>query len=46
MCTATDQEILVGMLDGLGGDAPRPTDPVAWQAGIEIGRTLRKALAG
>lgn len=36
----------VGMLDGLGGDAPRPTDPVAWQAGIEIGRTLRKALAG
>ena len=39
-----DQGILVGMIDGLGGDRPHKTDSTAWAAGIEIGRKLRRAL--
>lgn len=39
-----DQDILVGLLDGLGGDEPRPQDSEAWAAGIRIGNALRKAL--
>lgn len=39
-----DQAILVGMVDGLGGDRPRDTDSEAWQAGIRIGRYIAKAL--
>lgn len=39
-----DQDILVGLLDGLGGDKPTPNDRPAWAAGIRIGNALRKAL--
>ena len=41
---ATDQDILVGLLDGLGGDRPAAQDRPAWAAGIRIGNALRKAL--
>lgn len=44
MDAATDQDILVGLLDGLGGDKPTPNDRPAWAAGIRIGNALRKAL--
>ena len=44
MDAATDQDILVGLLDGLGGDKPTPSDRPAWAAGIRIGNALRKAL--
>jgi len=44
MDAATDQDILVGLLDGLGGDNPTPNDSPAWAAGIRIGNALRKAL--
>lgn len=44
MDAATDQDILVGLLDGLGGDEPRPQDSEAWAAGIRIGNALRKEL--
>lgn len=44
MDAATDQDILVGMLDGLGGDKPTPSDRPAWAEGIRIGSALRKAL--
>lgn len=40
----TDQDILVGLLDGLGGDEPRPQDSEAWAAGIWIGNALRRTL--
>ena len=40
----TDQDILVGLLDGLGGDKTEPNDRPAWAAGIRIGNALRKAL--
>lgn len=40
----TDQDILVGLIDGLGGDTPRPQDREAWAEGIRIGNALRKAL--
>jgi hypothetical protein len=39
-----DQDILVGLIDGLGGDQPRPQDSEGWAAGIRIGLALRKAL--
>ena len=44
MDAATDQDILVGLMDGLGGDKPTPSDRQAWAAGIRIGNALRKAL--
>jgi hypothetical protein len=44
MDAATDQDILVGLLDGLGGDEPHQQDSEAWAAGIRIGNALRKAL--
>lgn len=40
----TDQDILVGLLDGLGGDEPTSSDRPAWASGIRIGNALRKAL--
>ena len=40
----TDQDILVGLIDGLGGDKPTGQDSEAWAAGIRIGNALRKAL--
>lgn len=40
----TDQDILVGLIDGLGGDKPNGQDSEAWAAGIRIGNALRKAL--
>lgn len=39
-----DQDILVGLIDGLGGDKPTDQDNPAWAAGIRIGNALRKAL--
>lgn len=44
MSARVDQAILVGMIDGLGGDRPRDTDSEAWQAGIRIGREIAAAL--
>lgn len=44
MDATTDQCILVGLLDGLGGDKPASQDRPAWAAGIRIGNALRKAL--
>jgi hypothetical protein len=44
MDAATDQDILVGLLDGLGGDKPTAQDRPAWAAGIRIGNALRKSL--
>ena len=44
MDAATDQDILVGLLDGLGGDKPTTQDSKAWAEGIRIGNALRKAL--
>lgn len=44
MDAGTDQDILVGIVDGLGGDKPQPQDSEAWKAGILIGRELRKLL--
>lgn len=39
-----DQDILVGLIDGLGGDTPRESDRQAWADGIRIGNALRRAL--
>lgn len=39
-----DQAILVGMVDGLGGDRPRDTDSKAWADGIRIGQAIARAL--
>ena len=44
MDAKVDQDVLVGIIDGLGGGKPRPTDSDAWQAGIRIGREIAKAL--
>ena len=44
MDAATDQDILVGLLDGLGGDKPTGMETPAWSAGIKIGNALRKVL--
>lgn len=44
MDARTDQDILVGLLDGLGGDKPCDLHSDAWAAGIRIGRALRKIL--
>lgn len=44
MDARTDQDILVGIVDGLGGDKPCDLHSEAWKAGIIIGRKLRKAL--
>lgn len=39
-----DQDILVGLIDGLGGDKPTGMETPAWAAGIKIGNALRKVL--
>lgn len=39
-----DQDILVGIIDGLGGDRPDGNEAIAWNEGIRIGCDLRKAL--
>ena len=44
MDAKVDQDVIVGIIDGLGGDKPRSTDSDALQAGIRIGRELAKAL--
>ena len=44
MDAETDQDILVGLIDGLGGDKQHTQDSKAWADGIMIGNALRKAL--
>lgn len=44
MDALVDQAILVGMVDGLGGDKPRYSDSKAWADGIEIGQAIARAL--
>ena len=44
MDARVDQDILCGLVDGLGGDKPAAQDRPAWAAGIRIGNALRKTL--
>lgn len=44
MDAGIDQKILVGLIDGLGGDEPMDSDPIPHQEGLRIGNELRKAL--
>lgn len=44
MDAQVDQDILVGLVDGLGGGQSQEIDPPAMAAGIKIGRELRKLL--
>jgi serine/threonine protein phosphatase PrpC len=45
MDAATDQAILVGLIDGLGGGTASEFDSAPKQAGTRIGRSIRRALA-
>lgn len=44
MDARVDQDILCGLVDGLGGDKPLPTDTSNWSKGVAIGYALRKAM--